>query len=892
MTEEVAALDDDLSTDLADIGLPYRYAPRRAVGHRVIRKDLLRHLTEASLLKQLCIVRGPAGSGKTTLLSQWFDLTRQMDRPIAWLTVDGADRGLAHFLAGLGLALRHAGCLRIAEGVRPLATQAGRVGMAQLAQRLAAICNRSGERPLIVIDQYESMDGGEIGQLLAGFLQHVASARLVIASRVRPAIQLGSLRARDQLFEIGPSDLNLTAMETRAAFEDDVPELYTRRLHFETSGEAVAIGFARRVIDEPPRDMVGTENWQEQLHEYYRAEVLDNLPEPLRDAMSRLVVVERFDLSLATALVGRNATAMIERLHHVEGLLLRQRGTQDFFFPEMLRRFLERRLAWMDDADHAALHGRAALWFAERGRQTEALRHAIAAGDRMQASALLDRIGHTNLVTQHGVVEVHRMLASVGLARDTDNPATLVSLALIHAHEGDVGAAADCLDRARQLLTGGGDPGVTGQLIVAEAFVDGFREKTVSAATAPALRRYLEEMADSDHDMRAQAHVLLSWERFCHGDMEAAQRLIDAAGADYAETEGVYGCLFMHVHQALTRYWRNDLQQALAEICLAERMTRIFFPDDQRLRAMTGMLRAGLLFELGRPDQLIDFTALVGAVGALESWSEIQIWSHVQAVRVALAQGREQEARGIASYGLEVARRLGSRRLDWHMRLLAVDIAIRSGELDRAQRDAAILGLSDTGDLESDEAAFTWQERVAGLLTALRLADALDDDDRFSRLAGLARRLIDGIGVNRVRAQLEVILAHRAQGRQDGGAAAHVAAARAACTDALPAALFLEAADRLGPHLTDLSAWVVPAKLAAGRSPATLSAADERDPLTERERQIMFFMGEGHPNKVTAYRLGLSEATVKFHLRNIYRKLHAQNRTQALARYRTLADER
>ena len=55
-----------------------------------------------------------------------------------------------------------------------------------------------------------------------------------------------------------------------------------------------------------------------------------------------------------------------------------------------------------------------------------------------------------------------------------------------------------------------------------------------------------------------------------------------------------------------------------------------------------------------------------------------------------------------------------------------------------------------------------------------------------------------------------------------------------------------------------------------------------------RERQILHFMGEGHPNKVTAHRLGLSEATIKFHLRNIYRKLSAQNRTQALARYRAL----
>jgi len=64
------------------------------------------------------------------------------------------------------------------------------------------------------------------------------------------------------------------------------------------------------------------------------------------------------------------------------------------------------------------------------------------------------------------------------------------------------------------------------------------------------------------------------------------------------------------------------------------------------------------------------------------------------------------------------------------------------------------------------------------------------------------------------------------------------------------------------------------------------------DLLTARERQILHAIGEGYPNKVTAFRLGLSEATVKFHLRNIYRKLNAQNRTQALAHYRTMQNVR
>jgi DNA-binding NarL/FixJ family response regulator len=54
-------------------------------------------------------------------------------------------------------------------------------------------------------------------------------------------------------------------------------------------------------------------------------------------------------------------------------------------------------------------------------------------------------------------------------------------------------------------------------------------------------------------------------------------------------------------------------------------------------------------------------------------------------------------------------------------------------------------------------------------------------------------------------------------------------------------------------------------------------------PLTERETEILKMVVEGKGNKAIATRLGLGEGTVKSHLRNIYRKLQVQTRTEAAA---------
>jgi two-component system, NarL family, response regulator DegU len=55
------------------------------------------------------------------------------------------------------------------------------------------------------------------------------------------------------------------------------------------------------------------------------------------------------------------------------------------------------------------------------------------------------------------------------------------------------------------------------------------------------------------------------------------------------------------------------------------------------------------------------------------------------------------------------------------------------------------------------------------------------------------------------------------------------------------------------------------------------------EPLTDRESQIIRMVVEGKGNKVIAGKLGVSEGTIKSHLRNIYRKLKVQTRAEAAA---------
>jgi two-component system nitrate/nitrite response regulator NarL len=52
-------------------------------------------------------------------------------------------------------------------------------------------------------------------------------------------------------------------------------------------------------------------------------------------------------------------------------------------------------------------------------------------------------------------------------------------------------------------------------------------------------------------------------------------------------------------------------------------------------------------------------------------------------------------------------------------------------------------------------------------------------------------------------------------------------------------------------------------------------------PLSPREKEILSYLVAGYSNKLIARELGITEATVKVHLKSVQRKIRVENRTQA-----------
>jgi len=72
--------------------------------------------------------------------------------------------------------------------------------------------------------------------------------------------------------------------------------------------------------------------------------------------------------------------------------------------------------------------------------------------------------------------------------------------------------------------------------------------------------------------------------------------------------------------------------------------------------------------------------------------------------------------------------------------------------------------------------------------------------------------------------------------------------------------------------------------IGAFREPVVASA--QLETLSPRERGILELLAQGLANKEIADRLGISDGTIRWHLRHVYNKLQVRSRTEAVLKFR------
>ena len=367
--------------------IPSKLSRPVRLDHTVVRERLLAKLSGANNFR-LALGTRPAGYGKTTLISQWASGKTDL----GWYSLDEGDNQQERFASYLIAAIQQATnghCVTSEVMVQKRQYASLSSLFSQLFIELA-----EWHRPLyLVIDDYHLITNPVIHESMRFFLRHQPeNLTLVILSRNLPQLGIANLRVRDQLLEVGSQQLSFTHQEAKQFFDcrlkSPIEVAESSRLCDDVAGWATALQLialsARHnnsSTQQSARRLSGIN--ASHLSDYLVDEVLDSVDQSTRQFLLKSSLLRSMNDALIVRVTGEDNGQM--RLEEIErqGLFLQRMDDSGewFSYHPLFGSFLRQRCQWELATELPEIHRAAAESWMAQGFPSEAIHHALAAGD-------------------------------------------------------------------------------------------------------------------------------------------------------------------------------------------------------------------------------------------------------------------------------------------------------------------------------------------------------------------------------------------------------------------------------------------------------------------------------------------------------------------------------
>ena len=886
-----------------------------------VSRSRLQEKLDAGISARVILVSAPAGFGKTTLVAEW---TKNAQLPVCWYTIDESDNAPGRFFGYLVAALRTMDPALGSTLLQALQTPDPPEIHDLIPSLVNEIAAADGEF-ILVLDDWHLLDSRSIDDALTFLVTHLpAQMHLVLLTREDPPLPLARLRGRGQLTEVRTAQLCFTTEEA-TQFVNGLMGLgldtaAVSRLNDRTEGWVAGLQMAALSLvgrgdpEEFIESFTGTHRF---IVDYLVDEVLLRQSEETREFLLQTSILQRMTASLCNAVTGRSdGQETLERLERSNMLLVPLDDRREWYrYHQLFADVLRANAVRQRGPDVALWHARASRWHDAQGQRTTAISHAFASRDFDLAADLVER---TWPELSYGVRPMTWLAWAEQIPGSVANrrPVLTAATAWMLLDKGDLDSGAHRLRIAERLLSGeeenvvisnsGEFDALSGSTEAARAYlalIQGDTDRTIAHA-----RRGLSLLPEGDHFWHGTAFLFVGLAQWRDGELEAAYRSI-ADSVSHQRAAGSY-------------FYEAFGMTILADIRMAQGRLREAQAEYQRILDAGNSAQQGNLAQAGEPTQLIqDPVALHAGLGELN-----RQWGNLERAEEHLNRGIEIRGRAVLPatiYRLYTARARTRESQGRYFEALT--------DLDEAERHYRPGAVPDPFPIPALRArvwlrqerlqdALEWSraggfgfvEEVPFLkeceyLTWARIAIASAPEGRDGSALQECILLLDGLAksadqagryANAIEASILEGIALAKRGDPEAAEESIGRALRMAQPEGF-VQLFVDDAKALKPLLSRA--------LARGGSPLFFKAVVRRvhngggeeasgmeanrllvEPLSSRELQVLGLINQGRTNQSVADELYIALSTVKKHLNNIFGKLGANSRTEALRRARDL----
>lgn len=856
--------------------------------------------------KRLTLISTPAGYGKTTLLGEWL---QRSNYPKVWLSLDDGDNDPVKFMTYLVYALRD---ISQGFGESTLAdTSSSRTQVSN--SQLTSMVNELVEFPehtLVILDDYHCISRQTIHDAVTYLLEHSPpQIHFIIASRADPALPIARLRGRGQVAELRQNDLRFT-LDEAAEFlnknqavnlsEKDISALTTRTEGWAAGLQMAAASLVEQIdVSAFIQDFTGSNRF---ILDYLIEEVLVNQPDPIQSFLLYTSILDQLCAPLCDDLLSglielkTSSQALLEELEHKNLFIIPLDDHREWYrFHRLFSDLLRQRLMLLYPERKLLLHKRASHWYEENGYPEEAIEHAFLGEENQRAANLIEEAAESTLM-QSQVTTLLSWIRRLPSKELQTRPALSTYYAWVLLW---TGAPLEAIDAHMRLTAS--QQSHTSQALPLKAFLEIYSGNVHDAIKLSLMA--LDQLPEEDQLLRGLAYFILASCHLALGETATGIEILEDTARTSQQAGNVMVAVLIlcelgdetqkhgHLHQSKRLY-----EQAL-ELARDEHGNQLPVAG----KALIGLGDLDLEWnQLASAEE-----QLSKGITLAEQWSILgTLEGYLNLVMVKDAQGDHQTADDLLLRLHELAYQFDASDVDDYLvEMFAARRSIIRGDLDSAEewikRRAVDSNLAPPESSGSQDLllARMWKYeqaiRARFLIAKAHFAEALNLLDQLKEVADKLDRLYLKIDLQIMRA-----LVIHAQGNQQLAADILHDTLQLAEPEGYKR-VFLDHGARLVGLLENIATRTIDPQLGAyvqellsafttiseGRISGTRRADSTLiETLSEREMEVLRLLSSSLSSTEMAAELSISVNTLRSHLKNIYAKLDAHSRYEAIAR--------
>lgn len=868
---------------------------RKKHAQGVVLRNVLNDLFFANLHRKLTLVEAPAGYGKTTLMEEWrTQLAHRGERTI-WLQI-GADAVQTLTVEERMLqALTHIGKDCFEQS--PLSSDSMNLdGDSSLSTIVGLLGSHSSKTFIFLDDVHECAP--EEAEFIHLLLLHLGDKiHMVIGSRETPGFPLTKLRLEEQITDFGVENLRLNRSEVAELLGDHAQVATLDAIFDYTEGWVAAVQMLRQAgAAEMQLDLAIDKNFggQAGIADYLNEQFFEQLTKEQQAFLVDTAHLGTINGDLADYIrQSVNSWDVLEGLAKAHSLVFEVSGmTPAYRYHQLLRDFLRKRQIGLGQDRVRGLNLRTAEWCFDNDRLTSAVRHALIANRPDRAIEMILQAGGVQIGIRQGAPRLKACLDQIPMQLVHQTPRLMIARAYLLLKGARMDEAAGYLGEVRRTISPS-DEEAQRELVMVEAHQRVYQDEHLTENQLASLEHIARITPASDELVRGLFANFLCHFQMQTGNLVHARKYGENAMEIYTDLGIAHLQFFMYLHLSVIDLDTGDFAGAYSRRCDAVELAKKFFPHDPALCALADIYYCEIAFEMGQFDGLeLRLSLALERASKAEGWSEAFLAGYETCLSLSFSNHDYDSAVHYIVNAEATATRRASRRFARHLHILELELALDSGLEREVERLSALI--ETMLGIQESRNKLRWRGRI---LARHALCRAYAMSGRFDHALALlsdVRKDCYGLGLRRYLLRTEVLQVIIAAQAKDWSLANQSLVNVLAYADPdFPGALMRhsiafstaarECVHKNGVALYSKEQTHKLAKLlwvCSGHKPVdTPSLLSEL--LTAREYSVLEGIACGDANKVIARKLDLSEATVKFHVKNIFVKLGVNSRKLA-----------